>query len=167
MASRSPLGSVSSLLSSRTEFRFSTHSGSTSPSKMTHWRRDVSPRTLSMILQDGNHFNVFYSNDAQIYCNDQTISSPSFLNPPSDGLTTPSLLSYTTIQAKDQRSFPSNPYLLMILVNNPSVHSLVFGSITPYRSSLLMAFASITWATPSTFSHFSSAWIEWVFSLIN
>lgn len=48
---RSPLGRVSSLLSSRTELRFSTHSGSTSPSKMIHWRFCSSPRTLSMILK--------------------------------------------------------------------------------------------------------------------
>ena len=50
-ARRSPLGSVSSLLSSRTELRFSTHSGSTSPSKIIHWRFDNSPRRLSMILR--------------------------------------------------------------------------------------------------------------------
>mmetsp|Transcript_125260 Transcript_125260/g.362413 ORF Transcript_125260/g.362413 Transcript_125260/m.362413 type:complete len:269 (-) Transcript_125260:5014-5820(-) len=36
MASRSPLGSVSNLLSSNTEFKFSAHSGSTSPSNMIH-----------------------------------------------------------------------------------------------------------------------------------
>lgn len=48
---RSPFGRVSSLLSSSTEFRFSTHSGSTSPSKMIHWRFCSSPRTLSMILK--------------------------------------------------------------------------------------------------------------------
>jgi hypothetical protein len=33
---RSPFGNVKSLLSSKTEFKFSTHSGSTSPSKMIH-----------------------------------------------------------------------------------------------------------------------------------
>lgn len=33
---RSPLGKVRSLLSSNTEFKFSTHSGSTSPSNMIH-----------------------------------------------------------------------------------------------------------------------------------
>lgn len=47
---RSPLGRVSSLLSSKTEFKFSTHSGSTSPSNMIHWRLLISPRTLSMIF---------------------------------------------------------------------------------------------------------------------
>lgn len=47
---RSPLGRVSSLLSSSTEFKFSTHSGSTSPSKTIHWRFCSSPLTLSMIL---------------------------------------------------------------------------------------------------------------------
>jgi len=31
---RSPLGNVNILLSSKTEFKFSTHSGSTSPSKI-------------------------------------------------------------------------------------------------------------------------------------
>ena len=42
---RSPVGSVSSLLSSRTELRFSAHSGSTSPSNTIHCRRVLSPRT--------------------------------------------------------------------------------------------------------------------------
>ena len=50
MPSLSPLGKVSILLSSSTLFRFSTHSGSTSPSKMIHCRLLISPRTLSMIL---------------------------------------------------------------------------------------------------------------------
>lgn len=50
-AKRSPLGNVSSLLSSKTELRFSTHSGSTSPSKMIHCRLVNSPRTLSMIFR--------------------------------------------------------------------------------------------------------------------
>ena len=50
MPSLSPLGRVSILLSSSTLFRFSTHSGSTSPSKMIHCRLLISPRTLSMIL---------------------------------------------------------------------------------------------------------------------
>jgi hypothetical protein len=35
-ARRSPFGNVKSLLSSRTEFKFSTHSGSTSPSNIIH-----------------------------------------------------------------------------------------------------------------------------------
>lgn len=48
---RSPFGKVNSLLSSRTLFKFSTHSGSTSPSKMIHCRLLISPRTLSMILE--------------------------------------------------------------------------------------------------------------------
>ena len=52
IARRSPLGSVNSLLSSRTEFKFSTHSGSTSPSNTIHWRFPISPRTLSMILNN-------------------------------------------------------------------------------------------------------------------
>mmetsp|Transcript_44665 Transcript_44665/g.112583 ORF Transcript_44665/g.112583 Transcript_44665/m.112583 type:complete len:249 (+) Transcript_44665:283-1029(+) len=50
-ARRSPLGSVRILLSSSTLFRFSTHSGSTSPSKMIQCRICASPRTLSMILR--------------------------------------------------------------------------------------------------------------------
>ena len=49
--SLSPLGRVSSLLSSSTLLRFSTHSGSTSPSKIIHCRLFSSPRTLSMILR--------------------------------------------------------------------------------------------------------------------
>lgn len=56
---RSPLGSVSNLLSSRTELRFSTHSGSTSPSKMIHWRFCSSPRTLSIILKLDERFLPF------------------------------------------------------------------------------------------------------------
>ncbi len=52
-ASLSPLGSVNSLLSSNTLLRFSTQSGSTSPSNMIHWRLLSSPRTLSMILGGG------------------------------------------------------------------------------------------------------------------
>lgn len=51
MPRRSPFGNVSSLLSSRTLFKFSTHSGSTSPSKMIHCLLLISPRTLSMILK--------------------------------------------------------------------------------------------------------------------
>lgn len=47
---RSPLGRVSNLLSSSTEFKFSTHSGSTSPSNMIHCRLLISPRTLSIIF---------------------------------------------------------------------------------------------------------------------
>ena len=43
--SRSPVGSVSSRLSSSTLFRFSAHSGSTSPSNTIQWRRADSPRT--------------------------------------------------------------------------------------------------------------------------
>ena len=50
MPRRSPFGNVSNLLSSRTLFKFSTHSGSTSPSKIIHCRLLISPRTLSMIL---------------------------------------------------------------------------------------------------------------------
>ena len=38
IARRSPLGKVRSLLSSSTEFRFSTHSGSTSPSNIIHYK---------------------------------------------------------------------------------------------------------------------------------
>mmetsp|Transcript_27783 Transcript_27783/g.44163 ORF Transcript_27783/g.44163 Transcript_27783/m.44163 type:complete len:240 (+) Transcript_27783:4750-5469(+) len=48
---RSPLGSVRSLLSSRTLLRFSAHSGSTSPSKMIHCRFWLSPRVSSRILR--------------------------------------------------------------------------------------------------------------------
>ena len=51
---RSPFGNVNNLLSSKTLFKFSTHSGSTSPSKMIHWRLWISPRTLSMILGSKN-----------------------------------------------------------------------------------------------------------------
>ena len=51
MPRRSPFGKVNSLLSSRTLFKFSTHSGSTSPSKMIHCLLLISPRTLSMILE--------------------------------------------------------------------------------------------------------------------
>ena len=46
---RSPFGKVSNLLSSRTEFKFSTHSGSTSPSNIIQWRFAASPLTLSTI----------------------------------------------------------------------------------------------------------------------
>ena len=55
MPRRSPLGRVRSLLSSSTEFKFSTHSGSTSPSKMIHCRLVSSPRTLSIILHSRDH----------------------------------------------------------------------------------------------------------------
>ena len=48
---RSPLGKVSNLLSSRTLFRFSTHSGSTSPSNMIQCLFDCSPRRLSTIFR--------------------------------------------------------------------------------------------------------------------
>ena len=60
MARRSPLGRVNSLLSSRTEFRFSTHSGSTSPSNIIQCFLLISPRTLSMILgeESGSEFKV-------------------------------------------------------------------------------------------------------------
>mmetsp|Transcript_1997 Transcript_1997/g.5251 ORF Transcript_1997/g.5251 Transcript_1997/m.5251 type:complete len:236 (-) Transcript_1997:3534-4241(-) len=47
---RSPLGSVSILLSSKTELRFSAHSGSTSPSNTIQWRRSDSPFWLSKIF---------------------------------------------------------------------------------------------------------------------
>ena len=58
MPRRSPLGRVRSLLSSSTEFKFSTHSGSTSPSKMIHCRLVSSPRTLSIILHSRDHQRV-------------------------------------------------------------------------------------------------------------
>mmetsp|Transcript_98082 Transcript_98082/g.299850 ORF Transcript_98082/g.299850 Transcript_98082/m.299850 type:complete len:346 (+) Transcript_98082:6210-7247(+) len=44
IAKRSPLGRVSILLSSKTEFKFSAHSGSTSPSNIIHCRRSFCPR---------------------------------------------------------------------------------------------------------------------------
>lgn len=47
---RSPFGNVNNLLSSKTEFKFSTHSGSTSPSKIIHCLLFISPRTLSTIF---------------------------------------------------------------------------------------------------------------------
>ena len=43
IAKRSPLGNVNNLLSSKTELRFSAHSGSTSPSKIIQWRFEDSP----------------------------------------------------------------------------------------------------------------------------
>mmetsp|Transcript_3031 Transcript_3031/g.8554 ORF Transcript_3031/g.8554 Transcript_3031/m.8554 type:complete len:247 (-) Transcript_3031:6595-7335(-) len=46
---RSPEGSVNSLLSSKTEFKFSTQLGSTSPSKTIQWRRSLSPFWLSIM----------------------------------------------------------------------------------------------------------------------
>lgn len=57
MPRRSPLGRVKSLLSSRTEFKFSTHSGSTSPSNMIQCFFVISPRTLSMILKEEEGMN--------------------------------------------------------------------------------------------------------------
>jgi hypothetical protein len=48
-ARRSPFGSVRSLLSSSSAFRFSTHSGSTSPSKMIQCRLFISPRTCTPV----------------------------------------------------------------------------------------------------------------------
>lgn len=52
---RSPFGNVNNLLSSKTEFKFSTHSGSTSPSKIIHCRLFISPRTLSTIFLNYKH----------------------------------------------------------------------------------------------------------------
>lgn len=43
IANHSPFGKVRVLLSSKTEFRFSTHSGSISPSKTIQWFHDSSP----------------------------------------------------------------------------------------------------------------------------
>mmetsp|Transcript_20847 Transcript_20847/g.49450 ORF Transcript_20847/g.49450 Transcript_20847/m.49450 type:complete len:346 (+) Transcript_20847:6286-7323(+) len=68
IARRSPLGRVRSLLSSRTELRFSAHSGSTSPSNMIHWRRLFSPlcpermRRRMSVKTPSVHSNVVGSN---------------------------------------------------------------------------------------------------------
>ena len=48
-------------------------------------------------------------------------------------------------------------YFLSICVKSPSLHSLVLGSNTPYKSSLEMALGSIMCATPSTPSRRSRA----------
>lgn len=53
---RSPFGNVNNLLSSKTEFKFSTHSGSTSPSKIIHCLLLISPRTLSTIFLKFKHY---------------------------------------------------------------------------------------------------------------
>lgn len=50
-----------------------------------------------------------------------------------------------------------NYYYLKMWVKSPSVHSLVLGSSTPYKASLLIALGSMTWATPSTPSNRSKA----------
>mmetsp|Transcript_8689 Transcript_8689/g.12668 ORF Transcript_8689/g.12668 Transcript_8689/m.12668 type:complete len:259 (-) Transcript_8689:3404-4180(-) len=47
---RSPLGKVSSLLSSSTLFKFSAHSGSTSPSNIIQCLRSASPRSFDIIF---------------------------------------------------------------------------------------------------------------------
>mmetsp|Transcript_19505 Transcript_19505/g.56125 ORF Transcript_19505/g.56125 Transcript_19505/m.56125 type:complete len:242 (+) Transcript_19505:5184-5909(+) len=51
MSSRSPLGSVSNLLSSKTLLRFSAHSGSTSPSKTIQCLRSASPFWLARMVR--------------------------------------------------------------------------------------------------------------------
>lgn len=50
MTSLSPFGKVKVLLSSKTEFRFSTHSGSISPSKTIQWLLDISPFWFEIIV---------------------------------------------------------------------------------------------------------------------
>mmetsp|Transcript_12069 Transcript_12069/g.26317 ORF Transcript_12069/g.26317 Transcript_12069/m.26317 type:complete len:249 (+) Transcript_12069:1916-2662(+) len=51
MLRRSPLGSVNNLLSSSTLFKFSAHSGSTSPSNTIQCLRSASPRWLARIVR--------------------------------------------------------------------------------------------------------------------
>lgn len=123
---RSPFGKVNSLLSSRTLFKFSTHSGSTSPSKMIHCRLLISPRTLSMILQrrviqlikEASRWHRI-PNILKVCCSGNKMFFK--LN-------------------NDRTHFKKmSAYFLRMCVNSPSVHSLVLGSSVPYKASLVIA----------------------------
>jgi len=112
IASRSPLGSVRSLLSSRTEFKFSTHSGSTSPSNTIHCRLPISPRTLSMILHNGRT-SISYDDSATTAKMCQKFSIPEaatkyshkFLLAPTTSSRNYSVLSHLSLQIFCEQPF--------------------------------------------------------------
>ena len=77
IARRSPLGRVRSLLSSSTEFRFSTHSGSTSPSNIIHYKNTQNQKQKDNIIKihsTESFCTSFISRLAYMHCSIKSIS---------------------------------------------------------------------------------------------
>ena len=68
IARRSPLGRVSSLLSSSTELRFSTHSGSTSPSNIIHYKNTQNHYTINNTIKMYYKYNIIRIHITESFC---------------------------------------------------------------------------------------------------